>query len=101
MRALLFFDLPVLTEDQRRSYRKFVKNIKKLGFYMLQESVYVKLSIDSQNLESSIKVVERIAPSKGSVLILTVTETQFSKIRVITGDFSTNIINNDERTIIL
>ena len=43
MRAILFFDLPVEKVSQRSAYRSFLKNIKKIGFYMLQKSVYVKL----------------------------------------------------------
>ena len=52
MRMILFFDLPTLTSKNRRDYRKFIKHIKKIGFYMIQESVYVKMSIDSQMVNS-------------------------------------------------
>lgn len=31
MRAILFFDLPVEKVSQQRAYRKFIKNIKKMG----------------------------------------------------------------------
>ena len=37
MRLVLFFDLPVETSSQRRAAQKFVKEIKKVGFYMMQE----------------------------------------------------------------
>ena len=40
MRVIVFFDLPVLTSDDRRAYRKFRKSMLKKGFIMLQESVY-------------------------------------------------------------
>ena len=48
MRLLLFFDLPMTTSSELKTYRNFVKNIKKEGFYMLQKSVYVKMVIDNQ-----------------------------------------------------
>ena len=44
MRILVFFDLPVTTEDDRRVYRTFRKYLIKSGFLMLQESVYCKLA---------------------------------------------------------
>lgn len=46
MRLILFFDLPVEKAAERRAYAKFVRGIEKLGFYMLQESVYVKMCLD-------------------------------------------------------
>lgn len=35
MRTFVFFDLPVLTVDERREYRKFRKFLIKTGFVML------------------------------------------------------------------
>lgn len=43
MRIMVLFDLPVLTEKQRRDYREFRKYLLKAGFFMMQESVYCKL----------------------------------------------------------
>ena len=40
---MVLFDLPVLTEKQRRDYREFRKYLLKAGFFMRQESVYCKL----------------------------------------------------------
>lgn len=41
MRILVFFDLPVVTDEERRIYRTFRKYLIKNGFLMLQESVIV------------------------------------------------------------
>lgn len=101
MRSLLFFDLPTLTDKDRRMYRKFVKELKKLGFYMLQESVYVKMSIDHQIMDSTIQKVKSISPSKGNVMILNVTEKQFSQLNIIIGESPNDIIETDERVVIL
>lgn len=101
MRSVLFFDLPTLTDKDRKSYRKFVRGIKKLGFYMLQESVYIKMSIDHQLMNSTIKKVKMISPNKGSIMILNVTEKQFSQLNIIVGENSTDVVDSDERVIIL
>ena len=43
MRILVFFDLPTLTNEDRRNYGMFRKALIKNGFIMLQESVYCKM----------------------------------------------------------
>ena len=47
MRVFVFFDLPVLTDANKREYRKFRKYLIKSGFLMVQESVYCKLAQNS------------------------------------------------------
>ena len=47
MRILVMFDLPVITDTDRREYRKFRKFLILNGFLMLQESVYCKIAQNS------------------------------------------------------
>ena len=47
MRVVVFFDLPVLTSENRREYRRFRKYLIKNGFIMMQESVYSKLALNT------------------------------------------------------
>ena len=61
MRIVVFFDLPVLTESNRRDYRTFRKYLIKSGFMMVQESVYCKLA---QNSSVADAVVENIKKNK-------------------------------------
>lgn len=42
MRVLVFFDLPIVTSENKKAYRDFRKYLLKNGFLMLQESVYCK-----------------------------------------------------------
>lgn len=99
MRMILFFDLPVEKSEQRRAYRNFVKDIKKAGFYMLQKSVYVKMGIDMQVVNSTLTKIKSFCPKEGDISILTITEKQFSGIEIILGDNITDVINGDERII--
>ena len=46
MRVIVFFDLPVLTYQQRKEYTKFRKFLLRSGFMMMQESVYCKLALN-------------------------------------------------------
>lgn len=101
MRSILFFDLPTLNDKDKRVYRRFIKELKKLGFYMLQESVYVKMSIDRQMMDSTIQKIKSFSPTKGSIMILNVTEKQFSQLNIIIGENQTDIIQTDERVVII
>ena len=101
MRVIVFFDLPVETADDRRNYRKFRTFLIKGGFLMLQESVYAKLALNYTQVEQIISEVKKHKPPKGSVQILSVTEKQFSKMEYISGRIDTDIINTDERLLIL
>lgn len=99
MRTIVSFDLPTLTAVQRRNYRKFVKFLKKQGFIMLQESVYVKLSLNQSSVDVTMRTLANNKPTEGSVIALTVTEKQFAGMTFLVGDFKTDVINNEERYI--
>lgn len=43
MRLMIMFDLPVLTSENRRNYRKFRKALINEGFLMMQYSIYVRV----------------------------------------------------------
>ena len=101
MRTILFFDLPTLTLANQRAYRKFIKFLKKNGFYMLQESVYVKMSIDQQAVDSTINKIRTELPSSGSVIALNVTEKQFSSMNILLGEIETDVLTTSDRIIIL
>jgi CRISPR-associated protein Cas2 len=101
MRILLFFDLPTLTSANRRSYAQFRKYLIKNGFIRLQESVYCKLALNPTVLNAIINGVRNNKPEEGLVQILTLTEKQFSKMEIITGECKLNVLDSDERLVIL
>ena len=99
MRTLLFFDLPTLTLEHKRSYRKFVKELIKIGFYRIQESVFVKLSLNKQGADSSIAYLNAIKPKEGNIFLITITEKQFSNMNILLGDVNSDVVSSDERII--
>ena len=101
MRTLVFFDLPTLTAEDRRNYRKFRNLLIKNGFIMLQESVYTRMLITPSAQHSVINTIRKNKPPEGLVQILTITEKQFANMEYITGEFHSDIIDSDERLIIL
>ena len=101
MRLILFFDLPVTKASERKAATRFVKDIKKIGFYMLQESVYTKMCVDNHAANSTISKIKSFSPKNGLLAVLTVTEKQFASINYILGESITDVISTDERFIIL
>ena len=45
--------------------------------------------------------IRRNKPPEGMVQVLTVTEKQFSKMEFITGEFNSDVVDSDERLVIL
>mgnify|MGYP005918977279 FL=1 len=101
MRIVVFFDLPVITASQRKTYRTFRKYLVKNGFLMMQESVYCKLAQNSSVGETIIENIRKNRPSEGLVQVLKVTEKQYGKMEYIVGKFSNEVLNTDQRLVIL
>lgn len=101
MRVLVFFDLPVVTAEQRRAYTKFHKFLLKSGFMMLQESVYCKLALNGTVVNSIIDNVHKNKPEEGLIQLLTVTEKQYAKMDLIVGTVKSEVLDSDERLVIL
>lgn len=101
MRVLIFFDLPVVSEKDRREYRKFRKYLIKNGFLMLQESVYCKLAQNSTVGDAICENIRKNKPPSGLVQLLKVTEKQYAKMDFIVGESQSEVIDSDERLVIL
>lgn len=101
LRMLVFFDLPTETKQDRREYTRFRRFLIKNGFIMLQESVYCKLLLHATAQKLLRAALQKNKPPSGLVQILTITEKQFARIEYLVGEYHGDIINNDERLVIL
>lgn len=101
MRVLVMFDLPIGTSEQRREYTRFRKFLQKSGFIMLQESVYCKLALNGTVTNAIVENVHKNKPKEGLVQLLTVTEKQYSKMEFIVGTARHDVLDSDERLVIL
>lgn len=101
MRVIVFFDLPVETRADRREYARFRNLLVKSGFLMMQESVYCKLALNPTAARAIMDAVRSRRPSKGLVQMLLVTEKQFARMEFVVGEFCSQIIDNEERLVIL
>lgn len=102
MRLVVFFDLPVLTAAQRKSYRKFRKFLIKDGYVMMQESVYSKMVLDGTIADATIARLRRNRPAQGLVQVLRVTEKQFSGMVEIVGTRKgSSVVDSADRLLVL
>ena len=101
MRVLLFFDLPMETAKERKTYAQFRKFLVNEGFIMMQKSVYTKLALNNSIVNSIRDKAYKNKPRKGIVQMLTITEKQFSSIEYVLGEKTSNILDDSERVIIL
>lgn len=101
MRMLVFFDLPTITIDDKRNYRQFRKILIKNGFIMLQESVYCKMMTSPSMENSCRKLIYDNRPPQGLVQLLSVTEKQFVKMDYVVGESESDVIDSEDRLIVL
>lgn len=83
MRIILFFDLPTLTKEDRRSASRFRNCLIKDGYHMLQLSVYARLCKGQDTVEKFEKRLKTYIPRRGSVRVLIVTEKQYASMKIL------------------
>lgn len=101
MRVIVFFDLPVTTGKNLRDYRQFRKFLIKQGFLMMQESVYCKLVQNAVVSDALVENIKKNKPPEGLVQVLKITEKQYAKMEYIVGENKSNVLDSDERLVIL
>lgn len=101
MRTIVFFDLPNVYAKDRRNYMNFRKMLINEGFLMMQESVYSKIVLNSQQAQLIMNKLQKKAPSKGLIQVLTITEKQYAQIEYIIGQKNTKIIDSEDRLVVL
>ena len=74
MRLMVFFDLPVVTKDERRAYAQFRRFLLNDGYDMIQFSVYGRILNGTDAEEKHMNRLLNSLPPEGSIRVLTVTE---------------------------
>ncbi len=98
MRLILIYDLPMVEDVERRDYNVFHRKLKKLGFYMIQYSVYTKVLQNDTKLTQIENKLNYIIPKRGKVIIFKLTEKQYLDIKYLRGDknlYETIVGGND------
>lgn len=86
MRILVMFDLPTTTSEDKREYLHFRKHLIKMGFDMLQYSVYCRITRNNDDAQKYIRMIRTILPPVGSIRILQITERQYASMMIMLGE---------------
>lgn len=101
MRLIVFFDLPMKTNTDRKEYMKFRKFLLNEGFIMMQKSVYSKIALNSTSAKLVKERLVKSKPKEGIVQLLVITEKQFASMEFLCGFGQQLIEDSTERLIIL
>jgi CRISPR-associated protein Cas2 len=82
---LALFDLPVVTREQRSHASRFRERLRDDGFVMLQYSVYARPCPNEENARVHFERIRMALPPEGEVRVLTLTDMQFSRMKVFRG----------------
>lgn len=85
MRLIVMFDLPVITEEEKRIYSKFRKFLLKDGYIMMQYSIYSRVCKNSDDVEKHVNRIKQNLPDKGNIRLLQVTEKQYNDMLLLVG----------------
>ena len=101
MRIIVMFDLPVETLENKREYRQFRKFLIKKGFLMMQDSIYCKLALNQTMAGLIANSVKDNKPSEGLVQMMLITEKQYARMEYVVGECQSQVIDSDDRVVIL
>jgi CRISPR-associated protein Cas2 len=85
MWAFALFDLPVVSNEDKRNYTRFRKHLLAEGFLKLQFSVYARYCDTRENTQTILRRVRSQLPPEGEVRFLFVTDKQFADMVVCNG----------------
>lgn len=85
MRLIVFFDLPVMEKKDRKNYAVFRKYLIQNGYFMVQYSVYSKITQNHDDAQKNISQLKRHLPPKGAVRVMQVTERQYNAMEILVG----------------
>ena len=82
---LVFFDLPVTTQKNRKDASDFRKFLLRDGYHMLQYSVYARVCNGMDAVEKHRARLKQLLPNNGAIRLLVITEKQFESIDILLG----------------
>ena len=85
MRLIVMFDLPVITDKERKIATNFRKFLLDDGYIMMQFSVYSRICKNNDDLQKHINRVKIHSPKNGNIRMLQITEKQYSNIIMFAG----------------
>ena len=83
MRMLVLFDLPTGSKSERKSYSRFRGFLVNDGYRMEQYSVYSRILLSRDNVDTHLARLKANLPEAGKVTVLLLTEKQYQNRMVL------------------
>ena len=88
--VLVMFDLPVVTDTERRNATRFRKDLISEGYFMVQFSVYARPCGSADKVDTHIRRLKKLIPAKGEVRGLIITDAQWGRMLIVRGEKKSN-----------
>jgi CRISPR-associated protein Cas2 len=83
---LTMFDLPVMTDKERKAATKFRTDLLDNGYLMIQFSVYARPCISYEQMDTHIDRIKKFIPAAGNVRLMFMTDEQWKKSYTVIGE---------------
>ena len=101
MRVIVMFDLPVITTEQQRAYRKYRKWLIESGFVMMQQSIYTKIVLNPTAAQFLKVQIRNQQVKEGIIQVMTITEKQYADIELIIGEAKSETLSDMRRLVVI
>ena len=82
---MAMFDLPVLTDKQKRVASRFRMDLLDDGYLMIQWSVYARPCVSYEQMDTHIARVKGMTPESGNVRLMFITDEQWGRSVTLIG----------------
>lgn len=82
---MTMFDLPVMTDKERKVASRFRNDLLDHGFLMIQFSVYARPCVNFEQLDKHIGIIHQLVPEAGNVRLIYITDEQWAKSITVIG----------------
>ena len=83
---LTMFDLPVMTDNERKAATRFRNDLLDNGYLMIQFSVYARPCVTYEQMEGHIARMKALIPTAGNVRLMFMTDEQWKKSFTVIGE---------------
>jgi CRISPR-associated protein Cas2 len=80
------FDLPVITDKERKLATRFRNDLLGNGYLMIQFSVYARPCVTFEHMDSHIARIKALVPEAGNVRLMFMTDEQWKKSLTVIGE---------------
>ena len=82
---MAMFDLPVMTDKERKAATRFRNDLIDHGFLMIQFSIYARPCVNFEQLNKHFGIIQGFVPEAGNVRLLYITDEQWEKSVTVIG----------------